>query len=427
MNSRRPLLLASIAAALVSAAPAAFGFAEIARGALTLTTQGSISYDSNVSGNAQGQSDVRYGLAPTFNYKREAGLGTIDASLGMSINRYRTQSRFDGEDYRANLQIGFPFPEGDNRDGSFSFTYNKSSDIDPIVGQRLVYTVWKTSLQGGIKTGPRTRLLGDAHFTDTDRGPFANSTHWGLGGGFEYSGFLGGAGLHGKYSYDRFESTRFGNLPALDQRTHQVSSGLFYDIGTAGLRASGALGYQWLQRGAQEKLFGDDDVRGLTFDLRLTGPFLPPRQFPKLDSSFSLGFERGRTLGYNDNGRTTLVGSLGLSWQARDRTSLHIRANRTQSVGATNLTAITSRVSTGINQSVGQKLTLSASTGHEWREFRGLVRSDRTWFVDARANYALTNRWAAGASVDYRDNRTDTIRAFTYERYVATLFTSFTF
>ncbi len=421
------LLPAALFASTLAFPSTSFAFAEIARGALTLTTTGRVAYDSNISGNATELDDTIFTLAPTLEYSREAGLGSINASLGVAINRYVDLSAFDSEDIYASVRIGLPTPEGAREQGSLTAGYTDSTDINEDVGTRIRSKTWNAGFSGTFRAGPRTNLRANFAYSDTTRDVFSDREQWSAGVGFDYSDFLGGFGLQGDYRYSDTQSTRVLGLAgtSIDQTSHHVSSGLFYRF-VNGLRASADVGYRWIDRSASETPSGKTSSNSATFGLRLDGPFLPPSKFPKLKSSFSLGIQQGQTLGLNDSGSTTLVGDLGLSWQARERTSFSVSASRRQDLAVTNQSTVRNSVSLGATQRIGARTSLTASIGQEWTTYGGTGRDDRRTRASLNLGHAFIRDWQAGVGYALTLSRSSA-DTFDYDRHVVSGFVSYKF
>lgn len=404
-----------------------FAFAEVARGSLTLSTTGRVAYDSNVIGHASAQGDTVYTLAPTLNYNRAAGLGTIAASLGVAINRYADLSTQDSEDISSSLRISLPTPEGAREQGAVSASYTDVSAIDDSVGQRIRSKTWTGGFSGSYRAGPRVDLRANLNYSDTTRAVFTDRTQLGAGLGFDYSDFLGGFGLNGDYRYADTQSSSFtsGRDTSIDQTSHNVSTGLFYRF-VSGLRASGSIGYRWLDRSATETLAGETSNNGMTFSLTLDGPFLPAARFPKLQSSFSLGVQKSETLGLGDTGSTTLIGNLRLAWQARERTALTFSAARTQGLSTANESSVDNVVQLGLTQRIGERTSLAARLGQEWSTYPTTGRSDRRTRGSVNLGYSLNRHWQTGA--DYSVTFAHSSNALlAYDRHMVSAFVSYTF
>ncbi|HLP08146.1 MAG TPA: outer membrane beta-barrel protein [Opitutaceae bacterium] len=418
------LLPAALLATLVLPATA-HALAEFARGSLTLTTIGRISYDTNLLGNSSELDDTIYTLAPTFAYRRAAGLGTIDASAGVSINRYADFTNLDNEGYHASLRVDLPTPEGARQEGVFSANYSDTTDVDETVGARVRATTWGGRFSGTYRAGPRVDLRTNLAYTETSRDVFTDRTQWNAGAGFDYNDFLGGFGLGADYRYTDTVSNSNGAAGSIDQQSHSLSSGLFYKF-ISGLRASADVGYRWLKRGQDETLDRNKDDSSMTFGLRLTGPFLPPTRFPKLESSFSIGYEQGEAVGLNDHGRATLVGNLSLSWHARERTVVSVNASRQQGLSADNLSTVSSSLRLGVTQRIGQRTRASLSLAEEWADFPSTSRNDERTRAGLNLSYSINRTWAAGADYTYTNSRSNN-NLLDYDRHVIAGFVSCTF
>lgn len=419
-------LPAALLASTLALPTSGLSFAEVARGALTLTTTGSVAYDTNLSGNTNKIEDTIFTLAPTLDYSREVGLGTIAASLGSSIHRYADFSDLDSEDLFANLAVSLPTPDGARQKGGFNAAYADRTDVDETVGSRVRAKTWSASFSGTYRAGPRTDLRTSLSYNDTTRDTFADTTRWAAGLGFDYSDFLGGFGLEGDYRYADTQSTSFtsGVDTSLDQNSHHVSTGLFYKF-VSGLRASVDAGYRWIDRGANEVPNGKSGD-SMTFSLRLDGPFLPASRFPKLRSSFAIGLEKGETLGLNDTGSTTVVGNLSLAWQARERTAVTFTAARNQGLSSANLSSVDNSVQLGVTQAIGLKTSLSGTVSQHWSSYPGTGRSDERTRASLNLGYALNQYWQFGSSYAYTLSRSSN-DFLDYDRHMVSAFASFKF
>ncbi len=421
------LLPAALLVASVALPATALAFAEIERGSLTITTIGRVAYNTNLMGNATDLDDTVFTLAPTLNYNRAAGLGTIDASFGIAANRYVDYTNLDNEDVSASLQIGLPTPEGARQQGGFNARYTDTTEVDETVATRVRAKTWSTGFSGTYRAGTRTDLRANLSYTDTARDVFSDRTSLSAGLGFDYSDFLGGFGLEGDYRYTDTQSSRLDNTAdtSIDQTSHNVSTGLFYKF-VSGLRASADVGYRWIDRGRNETADARTSDNSMTFALKLDGPFLPASRFPKLTSSFSLGLQKGQTLGLNDRGSTTLVGSLGLAWQARERTALTFNASRSQGLSSANLSTIDNVVSLGVTQRIGERTNLSGSIAQDWSSYSATGRSDRHTRGALNLGYSLNRNWQAGAGYALTLSRSNN-DFIDYDRHIVNAFVSCTY
>jgi hypothetical protein len=439
-NPLPALLAASLLVSALTLPTAALAFTEVARGSLTLSTTGRVAYDSNLMGNATGQGDTVFTLAPTLNYNRAAGLGSISASAGVAVNRYVDLTSLNSDDITSSLRIALPTPDGARQQGAITAGYTDTSDIDETVGERIRSKTWRTGFSGTYRAGTRTDLRTNFNYSDTTRGSALSSssgpgipagvaresTQWGGGAGFDYNGFLGGFGLSGDYRYSDTQSsaaTIAGS--SIDQASHSVSSGLFYRF-TSGLRASADVGYRWIDRSATETASGQTNNNGMTFGIKLDGPFLPASRFPKLKSSFSIGLEKGQSLGINDTGSTTVVGNISLAWQARERTALTISASRSQGLSSGNQSSVDNTVRLGATQRIGERTSLSATLGQDWNSYPGTGRSDRRSRGGLNLGYSLNKNWQTGAAYSATLSSSSSAK-FDYDRHLVSAFVACTF
>ena len=101
-----------------------YGFAEIARGSLTLDLEGRVIYDSNVSGNAIGNttdlSDTLYSLRPTLRYERDVGRSDVSAWFGLNFSRYQDFTDIDFNDFDVGFTISAPTAQGSRFNGDLN-------------------------------------------------------------------------------------------------------------------------------------------------------------------------------------------------------------------------------------------------------------------------------------------------------------------
>src|SRR5690606_7325725 len=109
----------------------------------------------------------------------------------------------------------------------------------------------------------------------------------------------------------------------------------------ASIRGSVSYGYRTMRRSSAEIFSAARRSAGSIFSVRLDGPFLPERIFPKVESSLTLGYQKAESPGINDTGGSRFVGSMHVSWQARERTRLFVDARRALELSINDLTVET--------------------------------------------------------------------------------------
>ena len=185
-----------------------------------------------------------------------------------------------------------------------------------------------------------------------------------------------------------------------------------------------------LNRSQAEVLSGlEERSAGSIFALGLNGPFLPQTIFPKLESSLSLGYQKNETPGINDTSSSRFVGSLNVSWHARERTRVFLDARRALVLSVNDLTVETTGFNVGVNQSIGDFTTASLSAGYEQREYQTvdlLGRTDDVYMLQTSARYRITSAWSAAANYSLREAQSSEAVA-DYGRHLVSVEATYTF
>lgn len=416
-----------ITCVILAAAVPAWGFTEIERGELLLSTSASATYDSRVLGGTSGADDLIFTLFPQFLYKRDqAAQLKLDGHAGVRINRYYDFTQFDSEDFTAGLNLRLPKGVGPRFSGSFSVNYDERSDVNYDVNQRVREHMFTTNFSGNYLTSLKTSLDFDAGFLDAQRNIYSDRQQWGGGIGFNYRDFLHGTSLHLKYRHLDNETSGDNPLNApLNQQLDTYSIGLSRPI-YADVTASVSYGYRFLDRSRAETITGQTHYEGSFFAASLEGPFLPPRMFPKLTSSLSLSYQSSDVPGINDTNTRRFAGSANLSWQARETTRVFFNARRAQDLTINDITVDANTVSLGVRQEIGHFIDGTAVVGYDHRAYRGFNRSDDAFFFEARAGYRVTKYWSASAAYRFRNSDSDAVFA-DYSRHIVSLSANYTF
>lgn len=410
-HSKRSALATALIVATTSATLSVkcFGFAEVARGALTLETEGRVTYDSYFLGAKKiGDDDYYASLRPQLRYVRKAGLAEIEAFGGVSIVRYDTYKEFDSEDINAGFRSQLPVSEGSRISGDVSLNYNESTTVDYTVLDRV--PTRNASAQASLRyaLGLKMALSDSINYSRTLRTQYSDQEVFGNDVSFSYADFLYGSTFSLSHGYTRTTSSGDNVLGAdLDQHSNSVSGTLSHPL-AGQLTGAFTYGYRILDRSQAESVTGQKRQEGSFFSATLNGPFLPPRYFPKLDSSMSLSYQESRSPGINDLGGKTLTGSIGLRWAARERTKLNFQANRSIDLAANDYSVENTNVSLGITESVGIAHQFSGNVGYTWQKFRGVDRKDNIFNASLTYNYSLSRYWSLGASYTYQKNDTNT-------------------
>lgn len=432
-----PLLARSalIAVLAASASVNCYGFTEFARGAVTLETEGRLTYDSYFIGARNpGDDDYYASLRPQLKYVRKAGLAQIDAYAAVDVIRYNTNTEFDSEDFSAGFHTELPVNEGSRISGDINVNYNESTTIDYSVMDRIPTKSLTGTLSLRYKLGLKTDLADSFSYARSNRTSYSDQETYSNDLSFGYSDFLHGTSLrltHGYVSTTSSGNNIFG--AELDQSSNSLSATLSRPI-VGKLVGDVTYGYRVLDRSAKENTAGQTQIEGSFFSLNLRGPFLSERRFSKLQSSASLSYQESRSPGINDLGQKTLTGDIRLSWAARERTKVSLWANRSVDLAANDFSVEVTQANMSVTEEIGYATHVTGQLGYTWRSFRGVERRDETLDASLSAVRTLSRTWTTGVSYTYQDNSSniDTVApsgpfrspVFDYQRHVISVFVS---
>lgn len=410
-------------------APAAFAFAQIARGEAVLSTSARATYDSRVFGGYSTADDTIFTLDPRLIYKREAGQIKMEANLGMRFNRYLDYSELDSDDLVTSVELRLPSGGPSIASGSFLTSYDEHTDVNYDVNRRVREKTFLTRLNGVMPLSVKTAVLLSGMFRKDERNQFSDRETREGSAGFRYMNFLGGSMLDLRYRRLEVETdggNEFGI--ALDQKS-DIYSATFSRPLYQEARGFVTYGYRVLHRSRAEVFGADDDSSGSIFSVGIEGPFLSPTRFPKLDSSLSLSYQEAETPGIQDSMGKRFVGALHLGWQARERTEISFNARRSIELSIQDRTVEMTSVHLGVNQAIGNFMTGSISGGFESRDYRlsgPADREDDAFIFRSALHYRITRTWSANA--EYRLRSTDSnVGIADYARHVVVLSGTYTF
>jgi hypothetical protein len=430
---KTPQLILCLAAAILSGSTA-LGFAEFARGGLLLSTSARAAYDSRMFGGLGAADDYIFTLHPRLIYRRDAGQIKLDATAGVRIVRYVDFNELDSEDLVTSLELRLPESGASRASGSFISRYDEHSEVNYDVNYRIREKTFSNRIDADIPIGLKTVVLLGASHRDEQRNIFSDQETWNGTVGFRYRDFLGGSAFDVRYRHYEIETT--GENPwgvPLNQDSDSYSATFSRPIYGAA-RGSITYGYRILNRSEAEAATGlDPTSEGSMFSLGLHGPFLPESVFPKVETSLSLGYEKNETPGINDSSSNRFVGSVHIGWNARERTRVLFNARRAVELSVDDLSVEMTRVSLGLDQSVGDFTNATLSIGYEQREYDSVnttsstfTRDDDIMFLQAGARYRITKTWSAGANYYLRDTQSNNAIA-DYVRHLVSVDATYTF
>ena len=422
---KRPLSLALQAAPLFAVwallASPIHALVDFPSSTLTLQTTASTTYDSYVVGTTNPGDDVIGTLRPQLTYAHKIGPTQLTAYTGVSFNRYYTNTQFDSNDLSLGVSSNFPVAEGSRLNGQISATYNEMTQVDPLINDRVATKNYSLSLTSTYATGLKTSLSDTINYSRNERKAYGNQQIASNSLTFGYTDFLEDTNLRLNHNYTRtqssasnyanwvFDPTAIGNTPdtALDQTANALTLGLAHPI-YGKIIGEATCGYMTVQRSANETTSGNTRNSSATYGLSLTGPFLPPARFPKLDSSATVSYQQSMSPGINDSGSKSLQGSAQIGWNARERTHVSWSLSRSMGLGSNNFTVISTSTAFNVSEKIGMATSLTGNVSYNWRSYRGLSRSDTVLGAGLNLNHTLSQHWSLGSSYSFQDNKTDT-------------------
>lgn len=426
---KTPHLILCLSATILGGSTA-LGFTEFARGGLVLSTTARALYDSRMFGGLGPADDYIFTLDPRLIYRREAGLLKLEASAGVRVNRYLEFDELNSEDLVTSLKLWVP-PEGPSiKSGSFESSYDEHTEVNYDVNLRIREKTFSNRFSADIPIGLKTALLLGGSYRDDQRNTFSDQQTWDGTAGFRYQNFLGGSAFDVRYRHLDLESSGDNELGIPLNQESDIYSATFSHPLYQEVRGSITYGYRVLNRSQAEVLTGlEERSAGSIFALGLNGPFLPQSIFPKLESSLSLGYQKNETPGINDTSSSRFVGSLNVSWHARERTRVFLDARRALVLSVNDLTVETTGFNVGVNQSIGDFTTASLSAGYEQREYQTidlLGRTDDVFMLQTSARYRITRAWSAAANYSLREAQSSEAVA-DYGRHLVSVEATYTF
>ena len=393
---------------------------ELPSGSINLDTTLTGTYDSYFIGTFDHKPDYYATLNPVLSYNHHVGPTNLNIYGGVSFNRFDKNSRFDSDDASAGIRSNFPVAEGSPLEGGLGAAYIESTQIDPIVNDRVALKATHFDLNASYRTGLKTSVSDSIDYSHNQREIYGNQTIASNRLGFNYSDFLEDTNLNLSHVYTRtktsggidprliyFQDPSIAPLIVpLDQTTNAFNLGVSHPL-YGRIIGEAVYGYMINERTAGETDAHTTRDTSQNISLNITGPLLPPERFPKVDSSASISYQQFASRGINDSGGKTVAGNFHLAWNARERTRLSLGASRSQSLGASNFSVITTQTNFSVVESIGLATTLSGGVSYSWLTFRGISRNDSVFEANVGLQHSLTQHWSLGANYKFQNNHTD--------------------
>jgi len=355
--------LALISGLLLNSASAFIVF-DNENGEIAFTVRAGIEYDSNIFANRSEVSDTVWVATPKFQFRRDAGLITVDADLGIDTGWYADHPFQDYEDFKSGVTALYANPGG-KLDASVTARFDENTQADAVVGNILSYE--ETQFRASIRYQLLDKIA--VRFLPT----YVNRTYANPENANEFTRFndLTRTGM-------RFD-VAYNYSPKLDV----IAGYRFRDIDNPGrISVSGA-----------------SNLLLLGVEGEIT---------PKITGIAEVGFQnRSFDSGRADDSATYF--NIGMSYALSDRTSIDLNIEQDYEVAANNLAIDPFSIGLSVSHSWNDKVVTNA--GVEWVKYnytgQDTDRSDDLFIGSVRGQYYLTPRSSLDAGVSWLSRSSD--------------------
>lgn len=358
---RATTVVASVSLAL-SAVPA-FGLVEFAGGVLNIQTTGSISYDSNIRGQANGSGDTVITISPTATFKRTEGRIAIELHGMTSAASYSDADNENHTDYSIGGSANLPFSEGSRVSGGVNFTTSKSTMVQELANDLVSTKNLSLSSSLGFQYSERLSLNSSLSWNSTKNA--------GLGDNRAVSVSLGAS----------LPQILFRRLPLTVSYGHTATESQ-NDAGSAA------------------KLDNSSDSFSLGTSGQLTA---------RTTGSINVGWQTTKSDGTEaTNGDTSNLNvSTNLKWQIDELLTAGLSLTRGITTSPTNDTVLNTSATLNFARQISQTLNANLTFSEGWNDFQNTGRSDKTFNASASLAYSLTRTWSASLTASHSKNKSD--------------------
>ena len=349
----RVVLLALVVSGLFPARSLALLTFNDAHDQLFVTGNAGMSYDSNIFANNSPHSDTIYSGGAGIEYKRHAGVISVDANTGISISRF---DKFSSEDFSDPHFQGEFSADDDRTSADLSLQASRQSQADVIAGVRALSWNYNADFNGRYRVNDRYSVAGHLGYSRQDY-------------------------LH---------------TPVLvDLTGYSGSANLFYTINSA---RDFFAGYSFrLQETSRHRSFDEH-----SFNFGLDGRILP-----KLNGTVSVGYALLAPHGSSDHATGSLTDSIALTWNLSRRIKITGDLSQYFSATSTNGSVDTASASLLGTFSLNDKLAFNAGVNGGHNRFlgsSGAGRRDTYFGWNAGVDYNLTDNLKVSTSYTYYEN-----------------------
>ena len=371
----KPTFIAIGALAGLAAAPAAFGFAEIARGTLTADARFSGEYDSNIFANSSETGDYSFIFMPSLSYTRNVGRISTAIQVGIRTISFTDTSGQNSIDPSVNAV--FTYDGAEKGSVSQSLSYQRSTDANDTLNTRAESNEYRAATRVDYYYSEKTGLRFNAGYRLSDyvSAGYNDVSSYNVGGGvlYRYSPKLIASAT---YDFSPEKATSLGVAPTSDpsSKNHRIQLGLEGELAP---KVTGNVGVGVVHR--------EFDIGGS-------------------DDAFLL---------------TTAV-----SWAAAEKTAFTLSASNNFDTTPGAESAKNFNVNLAVRQTLTEKIAVGANIGYIHsllqQEPGPVERTDNGYLAGLNSSYRFTDNVSLSATLSYRYNDS-TLALAQYERFVANL------
>lgn len=364
MKSIAPSRAAALAVSslLALSSVPAFALFEVAGGVVKVNTVGSVSYDTNVRGQENGEGDTIFTVTPTATFNRAEGRIVWELHAMTSKAAYSDDDQATHTDYSIGGSANIPFSEGSPFSGGVNFSASKMSAVQELVND-LVSTK-QLSFGGSLAYQFSERLALTSSLS------WSKSDNAGIGENKTLSGSLGAQfpqllfrrlPLTVSYDYSKMESDEAGPT----QRLNNKSNG--FSLSTSG------------------------------------------KMTEKTTGSISVGWSKTKSTGTEatDADQSSINVSTNLGWQVDELLSTTLTISRGLTASPDNSTILNTSVAVSATRQLSQTLTTTWRVSQSWNDYQSTARSVKTFNASGSLAYSFSKYWSASLNASHSKNESD--------------------
>ena len=337
---------------------------DLDRSAIILNTEFGVRYDSNILARRNGGEDTIFNFAPSLQFRRAGGRGTMNFTARGDFVAYASESGRNHNDYNLSAAITAPVSPDSPFSGAFNASYGRSTNPSESVGDLVTTSAFNLGVNGNYAFSERLSGVAGAGYGSNKNNGFGDNETYRANVGLSFQQFLfRRLPLTLSYAYSRSQST---NDPTAARRLNTESQS--FNAGTSGQLSA------------------------------------------KIDGSVSVGYrstsDKGTAIS-SGNGGNGLVTSVGLHWAYDELTKISLGVSKSLAVTPNNNSTDSTSVSLSMTRKLSEQLSANLGASQSWNNYRGLSREDRLLAMNAGVSYLIRRNWTAGVSYQFSSNHSD--------------------